>query len=75
MLRMEYDAELAREALIEQGREEGRAEGREQGREEGREEGVIGVMKNLLTMNLSTEDIMKATGFTKEKILSLAKTN
>ena len=59
MLRMEYDAELAREALI------------EQGREEGHEEGVIDVAKNLLAMNFSTEDIMKATGWTEEKILSL----
>ncbi len=58
-----------------QGRAEGRAEGKEEGREEGKEEGsrerALSVAKNLLSMGLSTEMIMQATGLTRQEIEKL----
>ena len=40
-------------------------------REEGRDEGLTETAKNLLQMNLSTQDIKKATGLSIEKIEAL----
>ena len=52
---------------IDTAREEGRAEGRE----EGIKEGFISTAKNLLSLNIDTATIMKATGLTEEEINKL----
>ena len=62
MLALEYDPELAKQAWI------------EKGIEQGIEQGIEKVAKKLLSMNLPISDIVKATGCTEEKILSLAET-
>ena len=48
-----------------------RAEGLIEGRAEGIEEGKIEMIKNLISMKMSIEDISKASGWNKEKILEL----
>ena len=57
------------------GLEKGIEKGIEKGREEGREEGIyskaIETAKKLIGMNLSIENIAKATGLSKEEIEKL----
>ena len=64
-----------REEGREEGRKEGRKEGREEGRKEGREEGrreeKISLAQNLKAMGVDSETIAKATGLSKEEIISL----
>lgn len=87
ILRMYYDREkdqeairrgdlaLAKQEAREEGLKEGRAEGRAEGREEGREEGskqkTIEIAKNLLKMNISIDDISKATELSIDEINKL----
>jgi predicted transposase/invertase (TIGR01784 family) len=95
VLNYEYDAELERRVLMEEGlergreegkiegREEGKIEGREEGREEGkiegreegkiegREEGKIEVAKNLLSMNMTVDQVVSATGLSREEVEGL----
>ena len=75
MVNFEFDVELYREALIEQGRAEGFAEGFAkgfaEGFAEGREEVITEVVKNMMKAGTPIEYIIKATGWTEEKILSL----
>ena len=52
---------------------EGKAEGKAEGRAEGLVEGKVEMIKNLLTVETPVNFIIKATGWTKEKILELAK--
>ena len=50
---------------------ESRLEGEARGREEGREEGRMQMIKNLLLADTPIDYIVKATGWSKEKILSI----
>lgn len=79
MLGFEYDEDLAikvqREEAHAIGLAEGIAEGIEKGLAEGREESKIEMVKNLLTTNLSLEEISRVVGWTKEKILQFAGKN
>lgn len=59
----EYDENLARKARD------------DEVREETREESKIEMVKNLLTTNLSLEEIARVVGWTKEKILKFAGKN
>ena len=63
MVSFEFDAELYREALIEQGREEGLAKGHEEER--------TSLVESLMRVGTPVEYIIAATGWTEEKILSL----
>ena len=63
MLGFEYDENLARKARD------------DEVREETREESKIEMVKNLLTTNLSLEEIARVVGWTKEKILKFAGKN
>jgi predicted transposase/invertase (TIGR01784 family) len=71
-----HDVQLMMECSLVEGREEGlqkgllkgRREGIEKGLITGRREGVKYIAKNLLKMNLSISDIVKATGLTPEQI-------
>ena len=67
MLALEYDPVLAREAAFAEGFKIGFKQGIDIARKQ--------AAKNLLAMNLSTDDIMKATGLTAEQIRKLADTN
>ena len=63
---------------LEKGREEGREEGLEKGREEGREEGLekgqeeatVEIVRNLLQIGLSVEQLSQTTGLSVDKIRS-----
>ena len=54
-----------------EGIEEGIEKGIEQGLEAGKEEEKIEIAKNLIELNISIDDIIKATGLTKEEIEKL----
>lgn len=62
-----YDAEIVRKKEINSARSEGYTDGKK----EGKKETLISIAKNLLNMNLSIKDIMKATGLKKKDIMSL----
>ena len=49
----------------------GRRKGRKEGIKKGRKEGIIATAKNLLNMQLPIEDVIKATGLSKEEIEKL----
>lgn len=68
MLGFEYDENLAKKAIA----DEALQIGIEKGIAEGREEKAIEMVKNLLTTNLSLEEIARVVGWTKEKILSFS---
>ena len=67
MFGFEYNAEEAREALAEYYREEGM--------EKGMKQKTFEIVKNLLSMKMSIPDIMKASGLSREEILSVAEKN
>ena len=71
----EEDLRKIQNSLKEEAREEGLKEGLEEGIKEGIKEGInsnkIEIAKNLLSMNMSVDDITKATGLTKEEIEKL----
>ena len=59
-------------SLLNEAKREGRAEGREEGRAEGREEGREEVARNLIAMNLLTdEQIAAASGLKEVEVKSL----
>lgn len=62
-----YDAEIVRKKEINSARSEGYTDGKK----EGKKETLTSIAKNLLNMNLSIKDIMKATGLKKKDIMSL----
>ena len=62
---------IAENKGYEEGIEEGRIEGRAEGRVEGRKEEKIEIAKNLLSLNMTAENISKATGLSKEEIEQL----
>ena len=72
MLAMEYDPEEARQAWIEYGIEQGIKRGIVQGIGQGIEQGIEQLAKNLLKFNTPIEYIIKATGWSEDKIRSLA---
>jgi len=71
MLGFEYDENLAKKAIA----DEALQIGIEKGIEEGREKEKFEMVKNLLTTNLSLEEIARVVGWTKEKILKFAGKN
>ena len=68
---IEYRTDKAKKEGEARGRAEGRAEGEAKGRAEGEAKKQIEIAKNLLKMGLSTEQIMEATGLSKEGIENL----
>jgi len=56
------------------GREEGEKIGEERGIERGLKEGKTKIAKNLISMNLDAEVIVKATGLTKDEIENIYNT-
>ena len=67
MISLEWDDEIYREVLLEEGREEGREEGVEKGREEER----IEMAKKLKDEGMETAFIVKITGLSEEEISAL----
>lgn len=63
----EYDEDLARKAIAD--------EAMQIGIETGREEKAVEMVKNLLTTNLSIEEIGRVVGWSKEKILKFLEKN
>ncbi|MGP1411740.1 MAG: hypothetical protein ACTTKD_07885, partial [Peptoanaerobacter stomatis] len=65
--------------VIEEEREEAKKEGKEEGRKEGMQKGIqkgmqkerVGIAQRLLKLNISIDDIIKATGLDKETINTL----
>ena len=66
-----YDAEIVHRKEINSARSDGYNDGKHDGRKEGRKESATSIAKNLLNMNLSVKDVMKATGLKKKDIKSL----
>ena len=64
---MYYDAEIVYRKEI----NSARSDGRKEGKIEGKKETATSIAKNLLKMNLSVKDIMKATGLSKKQITTL----
>ena len=56
---------------IEQGLEQGLEQGKKQGIEHGKKEEKLKIAKNMLSINVSVDDIIKCTGLTKEEIQNL----
>ena len=75
MLLMEYDyatdIEVQREEAFEKGVIEGIQQGLQQGVSQGEHQAKIETAKNLLTMNLSIENISKATSLSVDEITKL----
>ena len=69
--KMEWDNAARMQAAEARGLKKGREEGREKGREEGLETGLLSVARAALKRNLSVEEIMELTGFSRERIQSL----
>ncbi len=68
---MYYDAEIVHRKEVNSARIDGKKEGRKEGRKEGARAREKSIAKNLLKMNLSVKDIMKATGLSKKQITML----
>lgn len=68
MLGLEYDPEEAKRAFIEYGMEIGEKKGEKKGEEKGKTDTV----KNMLSLNLPVNLIMKISGWNEEKILKIA---
>ena len=66
-----YDAEIVHRKEVNSARSDGYNDGKHDGRKEGRKESATSIAKNLLNMNLSVKDVMKATGLKKKDIKSL----
>ncbi len=62
-----YDAEIVHRKEI----NSARSDGYNDGKQEGKGETATFIAKNLLKMNLSVKDIMKATGLSKKQITTL----
>lgn len=71
-LRLRYEAHLKQvrdeNAWKKYEREEARREGLAEGRSEGRAEGRIEIIRNMLALKMSDEDIMKFSGCSKEEL-------
>ncbi len=66
-----YDAEIVHRKEINTARSDGYNDGKQEGKREGRKDTATSIAKNLLKMNLSVKDIMKATGLSKKQITTL----
>ena len=70
-----YDAEIVHRKEINSARSDGYNDGRKEGIKQGKKAGANNekksIAKNLLKMNLSVKDIMKATGLSKKQITTL----
>ena len=66
----QLDYTFDRQIMLERedAREEGREEGRQEGREEGRQEAIERIVRNMLKLNKSVQEIVEITGLTEEKI-------
>ena len=75
MLTMEWNEEVYRKVLIEEGREEGRVEGREEGRVEGESIGAaqakLETARSLKEEGISDDIIARVTGLSEEEIAGL----
>ena len=69
----EWDKEAQRKYYTERAFELGREQGRAQGLELGRTEAKLHVARNLLTTNLTLEEISQVVGLPEEEILKLSK--
>ena len=67
MISLEWDDEIYREVLLEEGREEGL----EKGREEGMTKGMVEVAKRLKDEGMETALITKVTGLSEEDVSAL----
>ena len=63
--------DFAREQGFEQGHEAGVAEGMERGMEKGMEKGKIDIAQNLIAMDMTPEQVAKATGLSVEAVQNL----
>ncbi|EHL19152.1 hypothetical protein HMPREF9628_01709 [Peptoanaerobacter stomatis] len=70
-----FSQEEVTKFVIEEEREEAKKEGKEEGRKEGIQKGMqkerVGIAQRLLKLNISIDDIIKATGLDKETINTL----
>ena len=78
-----FSQEEVTKFVIEEEREEAKKEGKEEGRKEGMQKGIqkgiqkgmqkerVGIAQRLLKLNISIDDIIKATGLDKETINTL----
>ena len=70
-----FSQEEVTKFVIEEEREEAKKEGKEEGRKEGMQKGMqkerVGIAQRLLKLNISIDDIIKATGLDKETINTL----
>ena len=79
MLSLEWNDEVYRRVLLEEGEEKGRIEGEEKGRIEGEEkglskgriEGVLEIARNMKAEGSETTFIMKVTGLSEEEVEAL----
>ena len=70
-----HDEAQALSHAKEEGEKIGLAKGKEEGRAEGKREGTLTVAKNLLSINLPLDQIVKATGLTHEEVEALRDAN
>ena len=66
-----FSQEEVTKFVIEEEREEAKKEGKEEGRKEGMQKERVGIAQRLLKLNISIDDIIKATGLDKETINTL----
>ena len=66
-----YDQDIVRKKTENSIKKESYEHGIEEGMELGSKEKQIEIAKNLMNLNLSINDIIKATGLTKEEIIKL----
>lgn len=69
----EYEYKCMMEDAKEEAKEEGMSQGIEQGISQGENKKSIEIAKNLLSMNMSIEDISKATGLSIEDLQNIKK--
>ncbi len=62
---------IGQKMMLAEERRQGKAEGLEEGERLGLERSKYNIAKNLLAMNFSIEDVIKATSLTKEEIQKL----
>ena len=71
LLTEEEDYEKLKNTLLGEARDQGLAEGIAEGRAAGKKENSIEIAKNLLNLKININDIVKATGLSKEEVLAL----
>ncbi|MCL2055319.1 MAG: hypothetical protein FWG90_12940, partial [Oscillospiraceae bacterium] len=66
------DFEWAVDYEVEKGIKARQQEWLQEGRQEGRQEGYINVARNLIKMNIPIDDVIAATGLSREEIMSIS---